>query len=80
MRFWFGRNLTFEVLGDATDPTIGSVLADASDGLIESSALDSVHGYAAYGSSRIAAVQPLVDQFAIPLFDDGTRLRTPAGA
>ena len=34
---------------------------------------------AAYGSSRIAAVQPLVDQFAVPLFDDGTRLRTPAG-
>ena len=55
MRFWFGRILTFEVVGDAADPTIGAILGDASDGLIESSALDSVHGYAAYGSSRIAA-------------------------
>jgi hypothetical protein len=79
MRFWFGRILTFEVLVDATEPTIGPMLADASDGLIQSNASDSVHGYAAYGSSRIAAVQPIVDQFAIPLFDDGTRLRTPAG-
>jgi hypothetical protein len=72
--------LTFEVIGDAAQPTIGAILDDASDGLIQSSALESVHGYAAYGVSRIAAVQPIVGQFAVPLFDDGMRLRTPAGA
>ena len=35
-------------------------------------------GYAAYGSDRENSVRPLVEPFAIPLFDDGDRLRTPA--
>ena len=39
------RLLTFEVLGDATDPTIGAILADASEGLIQSDAPEiCVHG------------------------------------
>ncbi len=34
-------------------------------------------GYAAYGEGKQASVQPLVEQFAVPLFDDGDLLRTP---
>jgi hypothetical protein len=69
--------LTFEVLGDAIDPTIGAIIADASEGLIQSDAPERVRGYAAYGASRIAAVRPIVEQLAVPLFDDGELLRTP---
>jgi hypothetical protein len=36
-----------------------------------------VGGYAAYGSNRKSAIAPLVEQFAIPLSDNGVRLSTP---
>jgi len=69
--------LTFELIADEQEPTVGEVLNDAGGGSIECSAPESVVGYAAYGGSRAASVQPLVEQFAVSLFDDGDRLRTP---
>jgi hypothetical protein len=70
--------MTFEVVADAAAPTVSSILADASGGAIASGAAQAVTGYAAYGRSISAAVQPLVDSFGLPLFDDGTNLRSPA--
>jgi hypothetical protein len=70
--------LTFELVADDAEPTVGGIINDVGDGLIECSTANSVVGYAAYGSNRRASVQPLVEQFAVPLFDDGDRLRTPA--
>jgi len=78
MRFWFGRILTFEIFGDDEPPKVSSILADASGQVLLSDASMTVQGYAAYGASRRAAVQPLIDQFAIPLLDDGIAIRSPA--
>lgn len=72
--------LTFEIFGDDEAPSIGSILTDASDGAVQCSATDAVDGYAAYGSSRRAALLPLIEQFAVPLTDDGDVLRTPDAA
>ena len=69
--------LTFEIVADEQEPTIGGILNDASGGFVECAAADSVSGYAAYGANRSAAMQPLIEQFAVPLFDDGDRLRAP---
>lgn len=69
--------MTFEVVADASAPTLSAILADASAGAIVSDATQSVIGYAAYGRSVAAAAQPLVDCFDLPLFDDGTVLRPP---
>lgn len=70
--------LTFEVIADAAAPAIGSVLGDASDGAISSAETRTIGGYAAYGKSIAAAVEPLVTSFGIELFDDGEILRGPA--
>ena len=72
--------LTFEIFGDDAPPTIGSILADASGEAVISDASVTVTGYAAYGASRRAALQPLIDQFAIPLLDDGIAIRSPAAS
>lgn len=70
--------MTFEVIADPVAPTIASVLADASSGGIACDAAQTVTGYAAYGRSIAAAVQPLVSCFDVNLFDDGSILRPPA--
>ena len=67
--------MTFEVIADPEPPTISTILADASAGAIASVAVQTVAGYAAYGRSIAAAVQPLVDCFDLSLFDDGSTLR-----
>lgn len=72
--------MTFEVFADAAAPAISSILADASAGGIESNAGQTIAGYAAYGSSIAAAVQPLIDSFDVSVFDDGTSLRAPLGS
>lgn len=69
--------LTFELVADDVDPTIGAILADVSNGIVQSDAAGAMRGYAAYGASRRAALQPLVDEFAVPLFDNGECVRTP---
>ena len=72
--------LTFEVIADPEPVTIGTILATVSDGDIASGSSGSVAGYAAYGSSVKAAVQPLVDLWDVPLFDDGYSLSTTSSA
>ena len=69
--------MTFEVIADDAPPGIGSILADASAGAIAADATETITGYAAYGRSVAEAVQPLVDCFDVPLFDDGETLRSP---
>ena len=78
MGWWFGRILTFEVIADDDSPTAGQILADASSGAIADAGGQAVTGYAAYGASIKAALAPLIDSFAIDLFDDGLQLRPAA--
>jgi hypothetical protein len=72
--------MTFEVIADAAPPAVGNILADASGGAIMSDAAQTVGGYAAYGRSISAAVQPLVSCFDLDLFDDGSVIRPPLDA
>lgn len=72
--------LTFEVLGDDSDPEVGAILADAARGAIAASSNETIIGYAAYGLSIKAAAAPLVETFALELFDDGNVFRAPLGA
>ena len=69
--------LTFEVMADAAPPTIGTILGDASKGAIVDDCAVEVLGYAAYGRSIRAAVDPLVACYAVDLFDDGDQIRAP---
>jgi hypothetical protein len=71
--------LTFEVFADHGAVMLADVLADASDGIVACDADQAIAGYAAYGQSMKAAIQPLVDCYAVELFDDGSRLVSPAG-
>jgi hypothetical protein len=71
--------LTFEVFADNGAVMLADVLAHASGGLVSCDADQTLAGYAAYGQSMKAAIQPLVDCYAIELFDDGSRLVSPAG-
>lgn len=75
MGWWFGRSLTFELVADETSPTVGFLISDASGKAISSDDGQQVIGYAAYGSSMRNAVEPLVTNFGVELFDDGTVLR-----
>lgn len=69
--------LTFEVIADPGPVPVGSVLGEVSQGMIASSAAALLPGYAAYGGSITAAVEPLVTVFGLPLFDDGNVLSSP---
>lgn len=77
MGWWFGRILTFEVIADAQATPASSILADASVGAIACQADQLIVGYAAYGGSIQAAVQPLIDCYGLHVFDDGSILRSP---
>jgi len=68
--------ITFELLADEGEPTIGAILNDAGGGAIRCDVPETVVGYAAYGSTRRAAIAALVEPFAIPLFDAGEQLVT----
>ena len=70
--------MTFEVIADPEPPSVSVILADASAGAISANAVQAVGGYAAYGRSIAAAVEPLVDCFDLSLFDDGSTLRPPS--
>lgn len=69
--------LTFEVIADESDPGVDLILADAARGAIEAATSETVIGYAAYGQSIRSASAPLVEAFALELFDDGTVVRSP---
>lgn len=70
--------LTFEVLADEEAPSIGAILNDAANGIVDCAAVEQVEGYAAYGLSIRTAIEPLLQCFAAELFDDGSVLRSPA--
>ena len=70
--------LTFEVVADAGPVPAAQVLSETSSGIIASAATATVDGYAAYGATVTAAVEPLVELMGIPLFDNGGALSTPA--
>ena len=72
--------LTFEIVSDDAPPTVGSVLNDSSGGLVQCDAEQQLVGFAAYGSSIKAAVEPLVDSFGVDMFDDGVLLREATAA
>lgn len=72
--------LTFEVEADEQPPTVGKVMYEASNGAIDCAAATVVPGYAAHGASIEAAVRPLTEHFGIPLFDDGSKIRSPLDA
>ena len=69
--------ITFEIVADESGPALSSILNDATSGLISCTSPVTVMGYAAHGRDQRAALQPLIEQFAVPLFDDGDRLKTP---
>lgn len=72
--------LTFEVVGEADPVSVASILADASENDIASDSNQAVVGYAAYGASVRASIEPLIGCFALDLFDDGIQLRPPANS
>ena len=69
--------LTFEIWADEEPTSVGAILQDASDGAVVCDAPATVRGFAAYGGNRRVALAPLVEHLAVPLFDDGTSLRSP---
>ena len=68
------------MIADEGPVAIGTILGDASGNAIACSAAAEVSGYAAYGSSVAAAIEPLVNLFAVTLFDNGTALASPLEA
>lgn len=75
----FGNRIpffTFEIIADAGLVGIGAILGIVSEGVIAAETAGAVDGYAAYGSTVRTAVQPLVDLWDVPLFDDGFFLST----
>jgi hypothetical protein len=73
----FARFLTFEVVADEAPPTIAAIVADASRGVIACDAAEEIGGYAAYGQSIKAAIQPVIGSYGVDLFDDGSVVRGP---
>ena len=71
--------LTFEILADQDPPSVGAIVNDASKGLTACDDPRTVIGYAAHGRSIKAAIEPLIATLAVPLLDDGSKLRTPPG-
>ncbi|HEX6072724.1 MAG TPA: phage tail protein [Sphingomicrobium sp.] len=69
--------LTFEVVADEAPPELDAILADATSGIVQCDPSQELIGFAAYGRSMRSAVEPLIDCFAVELFDDGFRLRSP---
>lgn len=70
--------LTFEIVADEDAPGIGAVMTDVTSGTIQSALPRAIHGFAAHGASRRAAIMPLADHFGIALRDRGTHLESGA--
>ena len=69
--------LTFEVIADAAAVPLAGMLADVSGGAIDCSIPGTLQGYAAYGSTIAAAVEPVVEMLGIDLSDNGSVLKSP---
>jgi hypothetical protein len=63
--------LSFEVEADEAAVTLGHLLDDVSKGVIASSSTNAVVGYAAHGATIADSIAPLVDVYAVSLFDNG---------
>jgi hypothetical protein len=72
--------LTFEVIADPEPVAAGDVLSDVSEGAIAGAGGGSITGYAAYGATVKAVLEPLADLWDIPLFDDGFSLSAATSA
>jgi hypothetical protein len=72
--------LTFEVIADPEPVGLGAILEQVSEGAIAAEVAGAVTGYAAYGATMKSALQPLVEVWDIPLFDDGASLSIAASA
>ncbi len=68
--------LTFEIASDEDGVALGEILKDASGGAILSGDQRTVGGYAAYGEDVGSAIRPLVEAFAVELYDTGDALRS----
>ena len=79
MGWWFGRILTFEVEADDGEPSVGTILADTTAGLVGTADQRTCAGYAAYGATRQSAVEPILNCFGIDLSDGGDRLDAALG-
>ena len=64
--------LTFEVVADEGAIRVGAVIADISGGVIESAAATLIEGYAAHGSDRRGAIEPLAEIVGLKLRDGGS--------
>jgi hypothetical protein len=75
----FGNRIPFLTFEVVADPAImlGGLLGDCSRGAIACASSERIIGYAAHGGSISAALQPLVEQFGLALFDDGDVVRSP---
>lgn len=70
-------SLTFELIADETSPLVGSVISDVARGAIEATGgQDRLTGFAALGTDRRAAIEPLVELWDHVYHDDGTVLRS----
>lgn len=69
-------NLTFEIVGDGEAPSVGALLAEASEGALAVADAAEVSGYAWHGSDRVGAALPLVEAYGLDLADAGGALRT----
>jgi hypothetical protein len=72
--------LTFEVIADPAPVAIGAVLSDVSEGLVAGAMATTLSGYAAYGATMAAALEPLVRAWGVELYDDGLQLSPPTSA
>lgn len=72
-------SLTFELIADAAPPRVADVISDVSDGVIEqASDAATLVGFAALGSDRRSAIEPLVELWDGLYHDDGAMLRADA--
>jgi putative tail protein len=71
--------MTFEAFADDEPVSVGGILSDASGEVVACTDGQQLAGYAAYGQSIGAAIEPLIDCFDVELFDDGSRLVSPVG-
>lgn len=68
-------SLTFEVVADDGGTSAGAVAAELSGGALTGGEALALDGYAASGDSVRGAIEALGAAFALPLADDGARLR-----
>ena len=73
-------SLTFELIADASPPRVAEIVADVSRGAIEQGdGSAAVAGFAALGSDRRSAIEPLIELWDGVYHDDGAIVRAGLG-